>query len=83
MRKERIVCTIGLEMPQIKKWGKRINVKLDENKTEQLEFIMKQLNFNLTEAVENCITYRYLGMLDSLKMKEEAPGRALGERTNF
>lgn len=70
-------------MPQIKKWGKRINVKLDENKTDQLEFIMKQLNFNLTEAVENCITYRYLGMLDSLKMKEEAPGRALGERANF
>lgn len=72
-----------MKMPQIKKWGKRINVKLDENKTEQLEFIMKQLNLNLTEAVENCITYRYLGMLDSLKMKKEAPGRALGERTNF
>lgn len=70
-------------MPQVKKWGKRINVKLDENKTEQLEFIMKQLNFNLTEAIENCITYRYLGMLDNMKMKKEVPGRALGERTNF
>lgn len=58
-------------MPQIKKWGKRINVKLDENKTEQLEFIMKELNFNLTETIENCITYRYLGMLDNIKMKEE------------
>lgn len=73
----------GLKMPQVKKWGKRINVKLDENKTEQLEFIMKQLNFNLTEAIENCITYRYLGMLDNMKMKKEVPGRALGERTNF
>lgn len=58
-------------MPQVKKWGKRINVKLDENKTEQLEFIMKELDFNLTEAIENCITYRYLGMLDNIKIKEK------------